>query len=92
MKVVGNLVGAKRRLALAFGLRSEDKPLETYRKRRGAEANRGALKTDRSKRSYCETASKFDLNALPIPIYHEEDAGPYITLRHSHSPKIRKPD
>ena len=58
MKVVGNLVGTKRRLALAFGLRSEDKLLETYRKRRGAGANRGALKTDRSKRSCCETASK----------------------------------
>src|SRR2546423_15626732 len=33
MTVVGNLVGTKKRLALAFGLRSEEKLLETNRKR-----------------------------------------------------------
>jgi UbiD family decarboxylase len=39
-KVVGNLVGSKKRLALAFTIRHKDKLLETYRKRRGVVASR----------------------------------------------------
>src|SRR6185295_19683427 len=79
MKVVGNLVGTKRRLALAFGLRNEDKLLETYRKRRGAGAKPRRVKDGPVKEVVLRSGKQVDLNALPIPIYHEEDAGPYIT-------------
>jgi len=79
MKVVGNLVGTKRRLALAFGLRSEDKLLETYRKRRGAGAKPRRVKDGPVKEVVLRSGKQVDLNALPIPIYHEEDAGPYIS-------------
>ena len=79
MKVVGNLVGTKRRLALAFGLRSEDKLLEIYRKRRGARGKPRRVKDGPVKEVVLRNSKQVDLNALPIPIYHEEDAGPYIT-------------
>jgi 2,5-furandicarboxylate decarboxylase 1 len=79
IKVVGNLVGTKRRLALAFGLRNEDKLLETYRKRRGAGAKPRRVKDGPVKEVVLRSGKQLDLNALPIPIYHEEDAGPYIT-------------
>jgi len=79
MKVVGNLVGTKRRLALAFGLRNEDKLLEIYRKRRGARGKPRRVKDGPVKEVVLRNSKQVDLNALPIPIYHEEDAGPYIT-------------
>jgi 2,5-furandicarboxylate decarboxylase 1 len=79
MKVVGNLVGTKRRLALAFGLRSEDKLLEIYRKRRGARGKPRRVKDGPVKEVVLRNSKQVDLNALPIPIYHKEDAGPYIT-------------
>jgi 2,5-furandicarboxylate decarboxylase 1 len=76
--VVGNLVGTKRRLALAFGLRSEDKLLETYRKRRGAVGKPRRVK-DGPVKEVVRRGKQVDLHSVPIPIYHEEDAGPYIT-------------
>ncbi len=79
MTVVGNLVGTKKRLALAFGLRSEEKLLETYRRRRGAVGKPRRVKDGPVKEVVLRTSKQVDLNALPIPIYHEEDAGPYIT-------------
>lgn len=79
MKVAGNLVGTKKRLAIAFGLRSEDKLLETYRKRRGTLGKPRRVKDGPVKEVILRNSKRIDLNALPIPIYHEEDAGPYIT-------------
>jgi 2,5-furandicarboxylate decarboxylase 1 len=79
MKVVGNLVGTKKRLALAFGLRNEEKLLETYRKRRGRAGKPRRVKDGPVKEVVLRNSKQVDLNALPIPIYHEDDAGPYIT-------------
>jgi 2,5-furandicarboxylate decarboxylase 1 len=79
MKVVGNLVGTKKRLALAFGLRNEEKLLETYRKRRGRTGKPRRVKDGPVKEVVLRNSKQVDLNALPIPIYHEDDAGPYIT-------------
>jgi 2,5-furandicarboxylate decarboxylase 1 len=78
VKVAGNLVGTKKRLALAFGLRSEEKLLETYRKRRGNVGKPRRVKDGPVKEVVLRN-KQLDLNALPIPIYHEDDAGPYIT-------------
>lgn len=78
MNVVGNLVGTKKRLALAFGLKSEEKLLETYRKRRGAVGKPRRVK-DGPVKEVVLRGKQVDLNSLAIPIYHEQDAGPYIT-------------
>ena len=79
MKVVGNLVGTKKRLALAFGLRNEERLLETYHKRRGTEGKPRLVKDGPVKEVVVKNSKRVDLNSLPIPIYHEDDAGPYIT-------------
>jgi 2,5-furandicarboxylate decarboxylase 1 len=79
IKIAGNLVGTKKRLALAFGLRSDEKLLETYRKRRAAGIKPRRVKDGPVKEIIIRDAKKIDLNALPIPTYHENDGGPYIT-------------
>jgi 2,5-furandicarboxylate decarboxylase 1 len=79
MKVVGNLVGTPKRLALAFGLKNEKKLLETYRKRRGSAGKPRRVKDGPVKEIVLRNAKQIDLHALPIPTYHEGDAGPYIT-------------
>ncbi len=79
MKVVGNLVGTKKRLALAFGLTNENKLLEVYRKRRGSVGRPRRVKDGPVKEVILRNGKQVDLNALPIPTYHEDDAGPYIT-------------
>ncbi|HEX9145293.1 MAG TPA: UbiD family decarboxylase [Candidatus Binatia bacterium] len=79
MKVAGNLVGTRKRLALAFGLRNDEKLLETYRKRRTVAIKPRRMKDGPVKAVIIRDAKKIDLNALPIPIYHEGDGGPYIT-------------
>lgn len=79
MKIAGNLVGTRRRLALAFGLRSDEKLLETYRKRRTAGVRPRRVKDGPVKEVIIRDEKKIDLNALPIPTYHEGDGGPYIT-------------
>jgi 2,5-furandicarboxylate decarboxylase 1 len=78
-KVVGNLVGTKKRLALAFGLRNEDKLLETYHKRRGSAGKPRRVKDGPVKEVVLRSGKQVDLNTLPIPTYHEGDGGPYIT-------------
>lgn len=78
MKVAGNLGRSKRRLALAFGLSSEDKPLETYHQRRGR-AGKLRCSKDGPVKEVVLRNKRVDLNALPIPTYHAEHAGPYIT-------------
>lgn len=79
MKIAGNLVGTRKRLALAFGLRSEEKLLETYRQRRAATIKPRRLKDGPVKEVVIRDAKKLDLEALAIPTYHQEDGGPYIT-------------
>jgi 2,5-furandicarboxylate decarboxylase 1 len=79
MNVVGNLVGTKKRLALAFGLRHEEKLLETYRKRRGTTGKARRVKDGPVKEIVLKNSKSIDLYSLPIPVYHEEDAGAYIT-------------
>jgi len=79
MRVVGNLVATKKRLALAFGLKNEDKLLDTYHKRRGSVGKPRRVKDGPVKEIVLRNSKQVDLNALPIPIYHEGDAGPYIT-------------
>lgn len=79
MKVVGNLVGTPRRLALAFGLKNEHKLLETYHKRRGSAGKPRRVKDGPVKEVVLRNAKQVDLHALPIPTYHEDDGGPYIT-------------
>jgi 2,5-furandicarboxylate decarboxylase 1 len=79
MKIAGNLVGTKKRLALAFGLRSDEKLLETYRKRRTAIIKPRRVKDGPVKEVIIREASKVDLNTLAIPTYHQDDGGPYIT-------------
>ena len=79
MKAVGNLVGTQKRLALAFGLNNENKLLETYRKRRGSAGKPRRVKDGRVKEYVLRNSKQVDLYALPIPTYHEDDGGPYIT-------------
>jgi len=79
MKLAGNLVGTKKRLALAFGLTGEEKLLATYRKRRAATIKPRRVKDGPVKEVIIRDSKKIDLNALAIPTYHEEDGGPYIT-------------
>jgi len=79
MKLAGNLVGTKKRLALAFGLTGEEKLLATYRKRRAATIKPRRVKDGPVKEVIIRDPKKIDLNALAIPTYHEEDGGPYIT-------------
>jgi 2,5-furandicarboxylate decarboxylase 1 len=79
MRVVGNLAGTKKRLALAFGLRSEEKLLEVYKKRRGTAGKPRRVKDGPVKEVVLRSGKRIDLNALPIPTYHEDDGGPYIT-------------
>jgi len=79
MQVVGNLVGTQKRLALAFGLRNESKLLETYHKRRGTSGKPRRVRDGPVKEVVLRGTKQVDLQALPIPTYHEDDAGPYIT-------------
>jgi 2,5-furandicarboxylate decarboxylase 1 len=77
-KVVGNLVGTRKRLALAFDLRSEDKLVETYQKRRARKLTPRRVKNGPVKEVSVRD-KRADLYSLPIPTYHEGDGGPYIT-------------
>ena len=79
MQVVGNLVGTPQRLALAFGLKNENNLLETYRKRRGSAGKPRRVKDGPVKEVVLRGAKQVDLHGLPIPTYHEDDGGPYIT-------------
>lgn len=78
-RIAGNLVGTKKRLALAFGLQSDEKLLETYHRRRARKIAPRSVKQGPVKQVVIKEAKKVDLNILPIPIYHEADGGPYIT-------------
>lgn len=79
LQVVGNLVGTPQRLALAFGLNNENKLLETYRKRRGSAGKPRRVKDGPVKEVILRGDKQVDLHTLPIPTYHEDDGGPYIT-------------
>ena len=78
-RIVGNLVGTSRRLALAFGLPGEEKLLEAYQKRRARETQPKRVKRGPVKQVVIREGSQLDLFAFPFPTYHEGDGGPYIT-------------
>ncbi|MFQ5849738.1 MAG: UbiD family decarboxylase [Candidatus Binatia bacterium] len=78
-QIVGNLVGTRKRLGLAFGLRSEGKLLEVYQRRRARKIKPRRLRSGPVKQVVIKERRRLDLYALPIPTYHEGDAGPYIT-------------
>lgn len=79
IRIVGNLVGTRKRLGLAFGLQSDEKLLETYQKRRARKIAPRRVRSGPVKKVIIKGDRNVDLNALPIPIYHEGDGGPYIT-------------
>lgn len=79
IQVVGNLVGTKKRLALAFGLQSEEKLLETYQRRRSRKVQPRRVRGGPVRQVVIQDGRKIDLLALPMPTYHEGDGGPYIT-------------
>ena len=78
-QIVGNLVGTRRRLALAFGQRDEKKLLEVYQRRRLRKIRPRVLGTGPVKQVVLKSGKGVDLNRLPIPTYHEDDGGPYLT-------------
>lgn len=79
IRIVGNLIGTRKRLALAFGLEGDEKLLEIYRERRSRKVEPKKVRSGPVKEVVFKDEGKVDLNSLPIPIYHEGDGGPYIT-------------
>ena len=79
IRIAGNLIGTRKRLALAFGLPDEEKLLETYQRRRARKIEPRRVRTGPVKQVVIKEKRRVDLTALPIPIYHEGDGGPYIT-------------
>ncbi len=79
MTIAGNLLGTNKRLALAFGVQSDEKLLETYLKRRARRIEPRRVRNGPVKQIIIADKKKIDLTALPIPTYHEGDGGPYIT-------------
>lgn len=77
-KVTGNLLGSRRKLALALGC-EESELRDVYLQKRMAEIEPEMTK----KTAPCQEeviAGEPDLRALlPVPLFHEGDAGPYIT-------------
>ena len=77
-RAAGNLLGSRRRLALAFGV-PEGEVLEAYKMRRERlippRVESGGAKGIRRERNPGADLLKI----LPVPIWSERDAGPYIT-------------
>ncbi|MEK7333892.1 MAG: UbiD family decarboxylase, partial [Candidatus Binatota bacterium] len=80
IRIAGNLIGTRKRLALAFGLPDEEKLLETYQRRRARKIEPRRVRTGPVKQVVIKEKRRVDLTALPIPIYHVGDGGPYITF------------
>lgn len=78
-KLVGNLLGTRRRLGIAFDLSSEEQLLETYQARRASNIQPRHVKSAPVKEVVITDKRKINLLALGIPTYHEADSGPYIT-------------
>lgn len=78
-RFAGNLVGTRKRLALAFGLPDEEKLLETYQKRRARRIAPRRIRSGPVKQIVVKDKKRIDLETLGIPTYHEGDGGPYIT-------------
>ncbi len=77
--LAGNLVGTRKRLALAFGIRDEEQLVETYQKRRARKIQPKRVRRGPAQEVIIKDKRKLDLLALPIPTYHEGDGGPYLT-------------
>ncbi|MBI3064148.1 MAG: UbiD family decarboxylase [Deltaproteobacteria bacterium] len=78
-QIAGNLIGTKKRLALAFGVKDEEKLLETFLKRRARKIEPRKVRSGPVKQVIVREQKEVDLTALPIPTYHEGDGGPYIS-------------
>ena len=79
MQIAGNLIGTRKRLALAFGVKDEEQLLDTFLKRRARKIEPRRVRSGPVKQVIVREEKKIDLTALPIPIYHEGDGGPYIS-------------
>ncbi len=79
IQVVGNLVGTRKRLGLAFDLQSEGKLLETYQERRACRVEPRRVRNGPVHQVVIKERRRVDLATLPIPTYHEGDGGAYIT-------------
>ncbi len=78
LPVVGNLLGTKRRLALALGMTPE-KLFEEFQNRMGAGIP-PVLTRDTSSKEVIKKGKYLDLKKLiPILTHYERDSGPYIT-------------
>ncbi|MCR4419926.1 MAG: UbiD family decarboxylase [Clostridia bacterium] len=76
-RIVGNVLGTRRRVALALGVGEEDLIAEYFRRRCSAippkEVPTGPVKE-------VVITAPLDLkDYLPVPTFHEGDAGPYVT-------------
>ena len=78
-RIAGNLVGSRRRLALAFELPQEKDLLQLYQERRAKKIEPQAVRSGPVKEVVLKEPGKVDLGVLPIPTYHEGDGGPYVT-------------
>jgi 2,5-furandicarboxylate decarboxylase 1 len=78
MPIVGNLLGTRRRLALALGI-EEDALLKGYLQNMGKRITTKLLQQP-SERSVSTVKDNFDIRKdLPILTYYQKDSGPYIT-------------
>jgi len=77
MAVAGNLVGTRKRLALAFGLEAEDGLAEALSPKRNLKPR--SVKTGPVKEVVLKGPHRADLTTIPFPVYHEGDSNPYIT-------------
>ena len=78
-KLVGNLLGTRRRLGIAFDLSSEEQLLDTYQTRRANKIKPRHVNSAAVKEVVITDKRKINLLGLGIPTYHEADGGPYIT-------------
>lgn len=76
LRVAGNLVGTRRRLALAFDLESEDALYDALSPERNLKPRRVE---NAPVKEVVRKGRRVDLTSLPVPIYHAGDANPYLT-------------
>jgi len=77
MAVTGNLVGTRKRLALAFGLENTAGLSDALSPKRNLKPRR--VQTGPVKEVVLKGPRRVDLTSLPFPTYHERDSNPYIT-------------
>ncbi|MDP2647138.1 MAG: UbiD family decarboxylase [Desulfobacterales bacterium] len=78
-KIVGNLLGSRKRLEIAFDLKGREDLFETYQARRMSRIQPRPVSKAPVQQVVIKDQGKINLTALGIPTYHEADGGPYIT-------------